>query len=283
MEGEKAIKVNGVTKKYDNFTLDNISFTLPKGYIMGVIGENGAGKTTLINLIMNTVKKDSGQIEVMGMNNESAQFSEMKNRIGVVLDEASFPIAVTANVVNRMMKSIYTDWSESIFAGYMEKFNLPWNKAFNEFSKGMKMKLSIAVALSHYPKLLILDEPTGGLDPIARDELLEVFYDFTRDEEHSILISSHIISDLEKLCDYIAFVHRGKLLFCEEKDVLSEKYGILKCTFAQEADVPEEAVAGKRRGEYNAEFLVERSKVSDVFDIEKADIEDIMLYMVKED
>lgn len=280
---ENAIELKNVTKEFKGFKLDNISFDLPKGCILGLVGENGAGKSTTINLIMNALKSDSGEISVMGVDNSSEDFAKLKKDIGVVLDEAYFPIVINAEVVNKMMKATYTRWDENVFFDYIHRFDLPLKKQFKEFSRGMKMKLAIAVALSHDPKLLVLDEATSGLDPIVRDEILEIFYDFTRDPEHSVLISSHILSDLEKLCDYVAFIHKGKLLFCEGKDELLEKYGVVRCARSQLADIPPGAVKGKRISEYGAECLVERNLVSSSFNIEKASVEDIILYMVKGD
>lgn len=280
---ENAIELKNVTKEFKGFKLDNISFDLPKGCILGLVGENGAGKSTTINLIMNALKSDSGEISVMGVDNRSEDFAKLKEDIGVVLDEAYFPIVINAEVVNKMMKATYTRWDENVFFDYIHRFDLPLKKQFKEFSRGMKMKLAIAVALSHDPKLLVLDEATSGLDPIVRDEILEIFYDFTRDPEHSVLISSHILSDLEKLCDYVAFIHKGKLLFCEGKDELLEKYGVVRCARSQMADIPPGAVKGKRISEYGAECLVERNLVSSSFNIEKASVEDIILYMVKGD
>lgn len=283
MEYINAIEVTNVTKEFKGFTLDNISFELPKGCILGLIGENGAGKSTTIRLIMDSLKKDSGEIMVMGVDNESNAFAELKEDIGVVLDEAYFPIVINVEVVNKMMRTTYKRWDEKVFFDYIHQFNLPLKKQFKEFSRGMKMKLAIAVALSHDPKLLVLDEATSGLDPIVRDEILEIFNDFTRNPEHSILISSHILSDLEKLCDYVAFIHKGKMLFCEGKDELIDKYGIVRCSRRDFEDIPAEAVKGKRTSDYGVECLVERNRVSSAFNIEKASMEDIILYMVKGD
>lgn len=280
---ENAIELKNVTKKFKGFTLDNISFDLPKGCILGLIGENGAGKSTTIRLIMNSLVKDSGKISVMGLDNDTNDFAALKEDIGVVLDEAYFPIVINVEIVNKMMKSTYQRWNEVVFFEYIHRFDLPLKRQFKDFSRGMKMKLAIAVALSHDPKLLVLDEATSGLDPIVRDEILEIFYDFTRDPEHSILISSHILSDLEKLCDYVAFIHKGKLLFCEGKDELLDRYGIIRCSKRQLEDIPSEAVKGKRINDYGVECLVERNRVSSTFDIEKVNIEDIILYMVKGD
>lgn len=280
---DNAIEIRGLTKHFQDFTLDNITFNLPNGCILGVIGENGAGKSTLIRLIMNALQKDAGFVRVLGEDNESPDFAKVKEDIGIVLDELSFPMVLTVKDVNKMMKYTYRRWDEAVFAEYVRKFRLPEGKAFKEFSRGMKMKLAIAVALSHHAKLLILDEATGGLDPIARDEILEIFYDFTREPDHSILISSHILSDLEKLCDYIAFVQNGRMLFCREKDLLLEEYGVLRCSRKEAGDVPEKAVFGRRESQYGAELLVKRSLLNPAFAVEPAAIEDIILFMAKGD
>lgn len=280
---ENAIEIRNLSKEFKGFTLDDISFNLPKGCIMGLIGENGAGKSTTIRLMMNALSKTSGEVRVLGTDNESPEFNGVKEDIGVVLDEAYFPGVLDAHAVNRMLKATYKRWDEALFFQYLRKFSLPEKKPFKDFSRGMKMKLAIATALSHEPKLLILDEATSGLDPIVRNEILEIFYDFTRNPEHSILISSHIISDLEKLCDYIAFIHEGKLLICEEKDALLDKYGILRCKWKELDDIPPDAIAGRRSSDYGVECLVRREMVNRTFDVERAELEDIVLYLVKGD
>lgn len=200
----------------------------------------------------------------------------------MVLDEAYFPDSITIKEVNVIMKHTYRNWNTDAFFAHIKKLGLPETKQFKDFSRGMKMKLAIATALSHDAKLLILDEATGGLDPIARDEILDLFYNFTRDASHSILISSHIITDLEKLCDYIAFIHQGKLLFCEEKDRLLEKYGILKCGKEAFGKIAPSAVKGARVTDYGVEALVERKKLPSAFSLERAGIEDIIVFLAKE-
>ncbi len=267
-----AIEMKHVTKSYASFRLNDVSLSLPSGCIMGLVGENGAGKSTTIQLIMNTVQKETGEILVLGKNNTSEDFKQVKEDIGIVLDEAYYPEVLSPANVSRIMRHTYRNWQEDRFYDYLKQFDLPEKKKFKEFSRGMKMKLAIAVALSHQPKLLILDEATSGLDPVIRDEILEIFNDFTRDESHSVLLSSHIISDLEKICDYIAYLHHGSLLFCEEKDVLLEEYGILHTTSSQALHVPQEAVLGRREGKYATELFVRRSRISDAFDVEKAGI-----------
>ncbi|MGN0658541.1 MAG: ABC transporter ATP-binding protein [Emergencia sp.] len=281
MDYENAIEVRNLTRSFGEFSLDNVSFDLPAGCILGLIGENGAGKSTTIRLIMDTMQRDGGTVKVLGMDNSQPEFQKLKNRIGVVMDEAYFPAVIDARTVNRMMREIYDQWDEELFFGYIHRLELPENRQFKDFSRGMKMKLAISVAMAHHPELLILDEATSGLDPIVRDEILDIFIEFTREENHSVLISSHILSDLEKICDYIAFLHKGRLLFCEEKDRLIDSFGILQCTQQQLTEVPAEAVLGKRQSSYGASCLVRREMVSPAFEIEKAGIEDIMLYMVK--
>lgn len=278
-----AIQVRNLTKKYADFTLDNISFSLPTGSIMGLVGENGAGKSTTIKLIMNAISRDSGEITVLGCDNQSPDFTSLKNDIGVVLDEAYFPEVITVSNVNSIMKYTYANWSESTFFNYINRFGLPKNKPFRDFSRGMKMKLAIAVALSHDPKLLILDEATSGLDPMVRDEMLDIFNDFTRDEGHSVLLSSHIVSDLEKICDYITFIHRGRLMLCEEKDRLLEEYAIVKLSKLSFDTIPKDAVKGKKVTNYGVEALVLKSKISPSFEIQHTTLEDIVLFLAKGD
>ena len=278
-----AIEIKGLCKSYDDFKLDNIELVLPSGCIMGLVGENGAGKSTTIRLIMDVIKRDAGEVLILGTDNRSREFRVLKEDIGIVLDEAYFPEVLTPNNVNSVMKHTYKNWDEKRFFEYLEKFSLGAKKQFKDYSRGMKMKLAIAVALSHDPKLLILDEATSGLDPMMRDEILDIFNDFTRDENHSVLLSSHIVSDLEKICDYITFIHKGKLFFSEEKDRLLEKYGIVRLPKAEFEELPAEAVKGKKVTNFGVEALVLREAVSNAFTVERAGIEDIILFIAKED
>lgn len=276
-----ALEIKNLNKAYKGFRLNNISFTLPKGCIMGLIGENGAGKSTTIKLIMNTIGRDSGEIAVLGKDNRK-NFKETKEDIGIVLDEAYYPEQMTGLQINKFLKYSYKNWEEDRFFAYLKDFGLPEKKAFKEFSRGMKMKLAIAAAMSHKAKLLILDEATSGLDPMARDEILDIFNEFTRDEEHTILISSHIVSDLEKLCDYITFLHKGELLFSEEKDRLLEEYAIMHCGKEDIKNIPKDLILGKRVSAYGADLLVKRSSGFKQYPLDKAGIEDIILLMIKE-
>ncbi|MEG2438891.1 MAG: ABC transporter ATP-binding protein [Lachnospiraceae bacterium] len=277
-----AIEIKDLTKSYEDFTLKDINFSLPMGTIMGLVGENGAGKSTTIKLIMDAVSADSGTISVLGVSNQSKEFSLLKQDIGIVLDEAYFPEVLNAKNINNIMKETYVNWDESVFLKYMEKFKLSLHKKFQEYSRGMKMKLSIAVALSHKSKLLILDEATSGLDPMIRDEILDIFNDFTRDETHSVLLSSHIISDLEKICDYITFIHEGTLVMCEEKDAILDKYAIIKTSQADFEGIPEDAVIGKKKTGFGYEALIIKDKINSSFQTEKTTLEDIILVMTKE-
>lgn len=253
--------------------------------MLGLVGENGAGKTTLIKAITGSVKFDSGSIEVLGHDIDAASQNKTDDRfrqdIGTVLAEDSFPEIMTAGMIGNVMKSIYINWDSACYNRYLEKFGLDSKKKYKEYSRGMKMKLSIAVAMSHNAKLLLLDEATSGLDPVVRDQLLDEFNEFTRDENNSILISSHITSDLEKICDYIAFIHEGRIVMCDTKDAILDKYGILHCTDDVLAELADGAVAGSKSSDYGAEALVVRSKVPDTFDISPVSLDDIIVYIAR--
>lgn len=276
-----ALEINGISKEYDGFKLDNINLKLPTGFIMGLIGENGAGKSTMIKLILDLINSDSGTINILGHDNKK-DIKLVKEHIGVVLDESCFPENLNPKDINIIMKNIYKTWKEDSFQSYIKYFDLPNNKIIKEYSRGMKMKLSIAVALSHDSKLLILDEATSGLDPIVRDEILDVFLEFIQDSDHSILMSSHIISDLEKVCDYITFLHKGKIIFSHIKDDLIESHGILKCSHSQFEAIDKSAVKGYRKNNFGVEALVLRDKIHGKYTIDPPNIEDIMLYYTKE-
>jgi len=276
---DNVLELVNVTKKYNNFTLDSVSISLPRGCIMGFIGENGAGKTTTIKLIVDLIKRDGGSISVLGKDNLK-ELKSIKENLGVVMEDSFFPDNLTAANINQIMKGIYRTWDEHKFKMLRDKFSLPSDKIVKEYSKGMKMKLSIATALSHDSKLLILDEATSGLDPIIRDEILDVFLEFIQDENNSVFMSSHIISDLEKICDYITFIHKGRIIFSRTKDELLESYGVLKCSEDDFRKIPSSAVQGFRKNHFGVEALVTKGSVKGNWIIDRASIEDIMLFHI---
>ncbi len=273
-----ALEIHGLTKQRGSFALQGLELTLPAGCIMGLIGENGAGKSTTIRLILDSLRRDSGTVAVYGKDNRALTALERED-IGVVLDEVGLPEYLNAAQIGRMMAGIFTRWQPEVYAEYLRRFGLPADKSFRDYSRGMKMKQGLAAALSHQPKLLLLDEATSGLDPVVRDEILTIFEDFTRDESHAVLLSSHIVSDLEKICDYIAFLHRGRLLLCEEKDRLAEEYGILR---GGADGLDPAAVCGKRVTPYGTEYLVRRGAVPAGTTLGQVGIEELFVFMAKE-
>ena len=276
-----ALEIKNLCKAYPGFTLDNLNLTLPQGCILGLIGENGAGKSTTIKLILDLIRADSGSITIMGRDNrENIRLN--REDIGVVLDEVGIPECLTATQLGKVMKNLFKNWDSARYSDLLTQLAIPNRKPFKEFSRGMKMKLGIAVALSHGAKLLILDEATSGLDPVVRDEVVTMLSEFTRQEDHAILISSHIVSDLEKLCDYIAFLHKGKLMLYEEKDVLLGKYGIVYCTHEQLPLLSPAAVLHRKENPYGAEALVLRNAVPEDWKISPVSIEELFVFMVKE-
>ena len=277
-----AIELSHINKSFGDFAIRDLNLTVPSGTICGLVGENGAGKSTTIRLLMGALRPDSGTASVLGTDVSSPEFREVKEDVGVVLDEAYFPESLNAVQVGKIMAATYRRWDQRLYDSYLKHFDLPEKKQFKDFSRGMRMKLAIAVALSHQPKLLVLDEATAGLDPIVRDEVLDIFNEFTREEDHSILISSHILSDLEKLCDYIAFIHKGDLLFCEEKDQLLEQYGIFEDSRENLDCLQPEAIVAREESRYGGvRALVKRDLAPTGFRLEKPTVEDVVLFLVK--
>lgn len=274
-----AIEIRNLNKSYPGFELRNLNLTLPSGCIMGLVGENGAGKSTTIKLILGMGKADSGEISVLGR----AMSVDVKQEIGVVLDEAGYPQGMNARQIGKVMKSAYRNWNPGTYERYLNKLAVPANKPFKDLSRGMKMKLSIAVALSHEAKLLVLDEATSGLDPVVRDELLDVFNEFARDSGNSVLISSHIVSDLEKICDYIAFLHKGTLMLCEEKDVLLEQYTFVHGTSDEIDGIDRADVIGRKDGRFGTEAIVRREAVRPGMQTSPVSIEELFVFMAKEE
>lgn len=278
------LQVNNLTKQYSDFKLDNVSFSLPKGTIMGLIGENGAGKSTTINAILDLIKKDDGTVTFWGQE-LSSDPRRLKEDIGVVFDGINFYETLTPAKIGQISKAAYTQWDQHLYNEYLTKFQLPTKNEVKTFSKGMKMKLCIAVALSHHPKLLILDEATSGLDPVIRDDILDVFLDFVQDEQHSILMSSHITTDLEKIADYITFIHQGKVMFCKTKDEHRYRYGIIRCGAALFDAIDKTEVLAYRKCDYQWDVLVaDKEKARRKYKsavVDDASIDDILLLYVK--
>lgn len=273
-------RFDSVEKKYPGFKFSIPELSLPGGNVMGLVGENGAGKTTLIKLLMDMVTPDSGRIEVFGKDTDK-DFQETKQRIGFVLDEANFPDSINGSQVDTIMGLCYRNWDSKTFLGYLERFSLPKEKLFRQFSRGMKMKLALAVALSHEAELLVLDEPTGGLDPVARGEILEIINEYTRDETHSVLISSHIISDLEKICDYITFLHQGSVLFSQDKETLLDSYALVRCSRERAEELDPSSLLCVQSFPYSEEILMKSDRVPSFLHSERVGIEQIMVMMAK--
>lgn len=281
---ENALELRHVSRRLGDFELRDVNLTLPKGCILGLVGENGAGKSTTIRLLTGELRPDSGTVSVLDAEPGSPDFRSVKERLGVVLDDAWFPEILNARQVGTMMAMTYESWDAELYESYLARFALPREKNFKDYSRGMRMKLAIAVALAHRPEVLLLDEATAGLDPIVRDEVLEIFREFSEAEDHAILISSHILSDLEKLCDYIAFLHQGKLLFCQEKDRLLETYGLFVGTRQQAEELAEDAVLAREDSGFGGvRAIVRRDAVPACLPLEKPTVEDIILAMVRKE
>ena len=279
------IEINGLKKKYDNeFQLGEINISIPSGYIIGLIGENGAGKTTFIKSILNIINPDMGEIKIFNKNSKKYE-SLIKEDIGVVLDDIFFPELLTANDINLIMRENYKNWDKELFYKYLNDFDLPSTKKIKSLSKGMRKKLEIATSLAHHPKLLILDEPTSGLDPVVRDDILEVFLNFIKDENHTILLSTHITSDLEHIADKIIFIDKGQILLYEDKDELLDNYGILKCDIDAFDKISKEDIISYKKNKYNYEILVnDRNKLSKKYKnliIDKITIDELMVLIIK--
>ena len=278
------IEIKGLCKSYGDFALNNIDLTLPGGSILGLIGENGAGKTTTIKCILNLIRRDAGEIALLGHDNIKEE-QLAKQDVGIVLDECFFHDTLRPLDVGRVLAPAYKDWDGELFRSYLKKFGLPEKKLIKEFSRGMKMKLSLSAALAHRPKLLLLDEATAGLDPVVRDEILDEFLGFIQDEDHAILMSSHITSDLEKVADYIAYIHRGQVVLSDAKDNILDSYGRVGCTAAQLEAIAPDDVLRVRKGSFGCEALVQDraafARKYPMLLVERTTLEDIMLFVAK--
>lgn len=281
---DTAICLHNVTKKYESFTLDHVTMEIPKGCIVGLVGENGAGKTTLLKAILNMIHLDEGQIYLDGTAVDRLP-NDWKKNVGVILTGLDFAKSMNAREIGKVMAGTYENWQQTVYEQYLERFKIEPGKKIQKYSKGMKMKLHLAIALSHQAKLLIFDEATSGLDPIVRDDILDILLEFVQEEDHTALISSHIVTDLEKVADYIAFLHEGHLKFYMNKDEILYRYGVVRCSQLQYQQLPQELVKGVRKGNFSYEVLVSsKQEVQQHFPelvIDDAGIEDVILYLVK--
>lgn len=279
---ENCIEVKHVSRTYPKFSLRDITFSVPSGSVVGFIGENGAGKSTTIKAILGLIRPDGGSVTVLGKNSRELP-AELKEKIGVVFDGLSFPESLNVKQLDKVMSGIYKSWDSDKFFGYMTRFELPLDKKFKAFSRGMVMRLSIAAALSHNPQILILDEPTSGLDPVMRSEILDIFLEFMQDEAHSILISTHITSDLEHIADYICLIHKGEIVLTEERDKMLERHRILKCTDEQLSKIDKSDIIGLRKGKFQNEVLTANAGKYPDIAADVPTIEELMVFYVKEE
>jgi ABC-2 type transport system ATP-binding protein len=280
---KNAIEIQNLSVRYDGFLLDDISFSVAKGSIMGFIGQNGAGKTTTIKAILNIIRREAGSIQMLGLDNIKKE-REAKEQISVVFDESPFQDQLSAAQLERILREVYCEWNHAVYETYLERLMIPTRKKIGDFSKGMKMKLQIAAALSHNAKLLIMDEATTGLDPVVRNECLDIFLEYLQEEDHSILMSSHITSDLEKVADSVTFIHNGKLLLSGYKDDVLVSHGVIKCTKRDYKDIAPEDIVSARVTDFGAEVMVfDRAACEKKYAglaMDSTTLEEIMLYYV---
>lgn len=274
------LELREVTKSYPGFQLGPLTLGIPRGAITGYIGENGAGKSTTIRLILDILRPENGHIDLFGQEMEEDP-KGIRNRIGVVFDDLHLPGDLTIRQAGKFCAKAYAKWDEPLFQRYRKQFALPENKKLKELSRGMKMKMQLAIALSHHAELLLLDEATSGLDPIVREELLDILQSFIQNEKNSVLISSHILSDLEKAADYIAFIHKGQLIFMEEKDLLRDEYALCQCDRSTADSLLPDAIIGRRSSRFGEQILMKRSLSPDGLELERPSIEEIMMFFIK--
>lgn len=280
---KNVIELSHVSKDYGDFKLDDVSFSVPEGSVCGFIGQNGAGKTTTINLILDVIRRDAGEIRLFGKSIDEGS-AALREDIGVVFDEMGFHEFMTGRDINIMMKNIYKNWDEQVFFDNLKRFSLPSKKKCGDFSRGMRMKLQIAVALSHNAKLLVMDEPTSGLDPIVRNEMINIFREYVVREDHTILLSSHITGDLEKIADEVVFINGGRIVLAGNKDDILERHGLLKCKKSELEKISTSLIVSSEVGDYGAQVLVnDRHAAAKLYPgmvIEPAPLEEIMIYYV---
>jgi ABC-2 type transport system ATP-binding protein len=280
---KNAIQIQNLSVRYDGFLLDDISFSVAKGSIMGFIGQNGAGKTTTIKAILNIIRREAGSIQLLGLDNIQKE-REAKEQISAVFDEIPFQDQLNAAQLERILREVYSEWNHTVYETYLERLMIPTRKKIGDFSKGMKMKLQIAAALSHNAKLLIMDEATTGLDPVVRSECLDIFLEYLQAEDHSILMSSHITSDLEKVADSVTFIHNGKLLLTGYKDDVLAAHGVIKCKKSDYREISPEDIVSARVTDFGAEVMVKDRKACIKkyagLAMDATSLEEIMLFYV---
>ncbi|MCI8854375.1 MAG: ABC transporter ATP-binding protein [Lachnospiraceae bacterium] len=279
----EAIKVEGLTKRYENFKLEDVTFSIPEGSIVGFIGENGAGKTTTLKAILGLIRPEAGKVEILGHGIQEGD-GGWKEEIGVVFDESCFPENLTPQDVEKILRKVYRRWDSQAYHKYLERFSLQEKKRIKDMSRGMKMKFSLAVALSHEARLLILDEATSGLDPVVRSEILDLFLEFIQNEEHTIFLSSHITSDIEKISDYILFLHQGRILLYENKDTLTEQYGLVRGSEEQLSGIGDEHCKGIRKNAFGCEMLVDNRRELEqtgAYVVDQINLDDLMVFLAK--
>lgn len=276
------IEIKNASKKYKNFSLNDISFSVPTGTVMGFIGENGAGKTTTLRALLGLTRIDSGSITVLGESSSELSVGA-KEKIGVVFDTPPFPPALNAKQLDKVLSGIYKTWDSKLFFDYLSRFELPFDKKIKSFSRGMGMRFSIAAALAHHPELLVLDEPTGGLDPVVRSGIIDIFREFMNDDNHTILISTHITSDLDRLADYICFIHKGSIVFTESREEMLDKYRVLKCGEEQLRLIDKEDIIGIRDGRFSCEVLIDKADKYTDIPSDVPTIDEIMVYYVSKE
>lgn len=274
------LSIRDLSKRYMNFSVEDVTFNVPDGTVVGLIGENGAGKSTIIKSVLGAVHPDGGEILVDGMPLDKLDRSG-RQKISFVLDDMGLPMELTLSMLDKVLSNIFEKWDSAKFKSLVQKFGLPEKKMLREFSKGMKMKATIAVALSYESNLLILDEPTSGLDPVVRDDILEMIYDYNRQNGRAALISSHITTDLEKICDYIVYIHGGKVIFNEEKDELLSRYAIYSTDEKQLAELDKTAVVKVLHRDYGVDILASKEKMPRDFEYRPVSLDDIMLFYSK--
>lgn len=274
------LSLKNLSKRYANFAVENVSFDIPSGSVVGLIGENGAGKSTIIKSILGVVRPDNGEIMFNGKNIYELTHDE-KQMISFVYDDVALPLDLNMATLNKVLSKVYKKWDSEKFNLYLAKFNLPVDKPLNAFSKGMKMKAAMAVAFSHESELLVLDEPTSGLDPVVRDEILELLYDYNQQDDHAILLSSHITTDLEKICDYIVYIHNGKIVLNEEKDALLNRYAVYSVNDMQLKEISQSAIVRVIKRDYGIDVLAIKERMPETFVGKQISLDDIMLFYSK--